>query len=139
MPKTIADTGLGATISGTNLVTVEITRISELTISVEPLDITHLGTANYRRMRPGDLRALPEFEVEFNWLGNAPAIDSMAPTTEPYTGSVVTITYPQGGGSFAGTAFLKSVKLPNCAPGEIMKGSYIVQFDGVQQPAFGTN
>lgn len=140
MPKTVPDTGLGATISGTGLITTEITRISEMTISVDAMDVTHLGTQNYRRMRPGDLRVLPEVEIEFNWLGNTPPIGTaMVPTTEPYAGSSVTITYPEGGGSVSGSAFVKSVKFPNAAPGEIMKGSYVVQFDGATQPAFGTN
>jgi|LakMenEpi03Aug12_release.lakeMendotaPanAssembly.Ray.scaffolds.fasta_scaffold260508_3 hypothetical protein len=139
MPKSIADTGLGATIAGTGLVTTEITSIGELTIEVDALDITHLGTAAMKRMRPGDLRSNPTCEISFNWLGSAPPITSaMIPTAEPYAGVTATITYPEGGGSVAGTVFVKSVKFPNAAQGEIMKGSYTIQFDGATAPAFTT-
>jgi len=139
MPKSIADTGLGATIAGTGLVTTEITRIGELTIGVDALDITHLGTTGMKRMRPGDLRNNPEVEIEFNWLGAAPPITTaMVPTAEPYAGITATVTYPEGGGSVAGTVFVKSVKFPNAAQGEIMKGSYTIQFDGATAPAFTT-
>jgi hypothetical protein len=139
MPLTIADTGLGATISGTGLVTAEITRIGEFTIGTEALEITHLGTTGMKRMRPGDLRDAPEVEIEFNWLGAAPPITTgMIPTSEPYQGVTATITYPAGAGSVAGTVFIKSVKFPNAAQGEIMKGSYVIQFDGATAPAFTT-
>lgn len=139
MPKSIADTGLGATIAGTGLITTEITRIGEFSISTDALEITHLGTTGMKRMRPGDLREAPEVEIEFNWLGAAPPItSSMIPTAEPYAGVTATITYPEGGGSVAGTVFVKSAKFPNAAQGEIMKGSYTIQFDGATAPAFTT-
>jgi hypothetical protein len=144
MPLTVPDTGLGATISGTGLITTQITKIGDLTISVDALDTTHLGTTGYKTVRPSDLRNLPEVSIEFNWLGAAPPITSaMMPTQEPYAGVTATITYPAntaggGAGSIAGTAFVKSVKFPNCAQGEIMKGEYVIQFDGVTAPAFTT-
>jgi hypothetical protein len=139
MPLTIADTGQSATIAGTGLVTTEITKIGELTIETDALEITHLGTTGMKRMRPSDLRAAPTVELEFNWLGAAPPVTTaMIPTSEPYAGVTATITYPSGAGSVAGTVFVKSVKFPNCAIGEIMKGSYVIQFDGATAPAFTT-
>lgn len=139
MPLSVADTGLGATIAGTGLVTTEITRIGEFTIQNDALEITHLGTTGMKRMRPGDLRDAPEVSIEFNWLGAAPPITTaMLPTAEPYAGVTATITYPSGGGSIAGTVFVKSVKFPNCSQGEIMKGEYVIQFDGATAPAFTT-
>jgi hypothetical protein len=150
MPVTVADTGLGATISGTGLITTQITRIGEFSIGVDALEITDLAVTGYKKMRPGDLRDLPEVSIEFNWLGNAPPITSaMTPTSEPYLGVTATITYPSGTtqnngtagsgmGSIAGSVFVKSVKFPNCAQGEIMKGEYVIQFDGETKPAFST-
>ena len=130
MPLTVADTGLGATISGSGLITTQVTRIGDFNVSVDSMDISHLGTTGFEELRPGDLRKNPEVEVEFNWLGDAPPLGTvMVPTAEPYAGIVVTITFP-GAGSVTGTAFVKNVKFPSCEKGVIMKGSYTVQFDG---------
>ena len=133
---TVADTGLGATISGTGLVTTQITRIGDFNISVDALDITHLGTTLYELLRPSDLRKNPEIEIEFNWLGAAPPITTaMIPSAEPYAGISVTLTFP-GAGSVQGTAFVKDVKFPPCEKGVIMRGSYTIQFDGATSLTF---
>ena len=130
MPLTVADTGLGATISGTGLITTQVTRIGDFNVSVDSLDISHLGTSGFEELRPSDLRKNPEVEVEFNWLGDGPPIGTMmVPTSEPNAGITVTITFP-GAGSVSGTAFVKNVKFPSCEKGVIMKGSYTIQFDG---------
>ncbi len=127
---TVADTGLGATISGTGLITTQITRIGDFNVSVDSLDISDLSTTGFEALRPSDLRKNPEVEVEFNWLGAAvPVTTAMIPTSEPYAGISVTITFP-GAGSVTGTAFVKNVKFPSCEKGQIMKGSYTLQFDG---------
>jgi hypothetical protein len=133
---TVADTGLGATISGTGLVTTQITRIGDFNISVDALDITDLGTTLYEKLRPSDLRKNPEIEIEFNWLGAAPPITTaMIPSAEPYAGISVTLTFP-GAGSVQGTAFVKNVKFPSCEKGVIMRGSYTLQFDGATSLTF---
>jgi len=133
---TVADTGLGATISGTGLVTTQITRIGDFSVSVDQLDISHLGTTGYEELRPSDLRKNAELECEFNWLGAAPPLTTqMIPTSEPYAGISVTLTFP-GAGSVSGTAFVKSVKFPSCEKGTIMKGSYTLQFDGATELTF---
>lgn len=133
---TVADTGLGATISGTGLVTTQITRIGDFSVTVDQLDISHLGTSGYEELRPSDLRKNPELEVEFNWLGAAPPLGTpMIPTSEPYAGISVTLTFP-GAGSLSGTAFVKAVKFPSCEKGQIMKGSYTLQFDGATDITF---
>lgn len=132
----VADTGLGASISGTGLVTTQITRIGDFSITVDQLDISHLGTTNYEELRPSDLRKNPELEIEFNWLGSAPPLGStMIPTSEPYAGVAITLTFP-GAGSLSGTAFVKAVKFPSCEKGQIMKGSYTLQFDGATEITF---
>lgn len=127
---TVARTGLGATISGTGLVTTQVTRIGNMKIGVDVLDITHLGTTGFEENRPGDLRKNPDLEVEFNWLGAAvPITTAMVPTSEPYAGIAVTLTFP-GAGSVQGTAFVKEVEFPQAEKGNIMKGKYVLQFDG---------
>jgi hypothetical protein len=135
-PLTVADTGLGATISGTGLVTTQITRIGDYSVSVDAFNISDLSTVGYEALRPSDLRKNPEVEVEFNWLGAAPPITTaMIPSAEPYAGISVTITYP-GAGSLTGTAFVKNVKFPSAEKGVIMKGSYTLQFDGATDIVF---
>jgi len=114
---TVPVTGNGATISGLG-VTTFLTSISAAKIGVTPLDISVLATTGFKKMRPGDLRDLPEVTVEFYWLGAAPPISTtMVPTAEPYAGTTFTITYP-GAGSLAGTAFVKSVDFPAPKNGE---------------------
>lgn len=133
---TKARTGLGATISGTGLITTQVTRIGNIKIGVDSLNISHLGTSGYEEERPGDLRKNPDLEVEFNWLGAAvPITTSMIPTSEPYAGTSVTITLP-GAGSFQGTAFVKEVEFPQAEKGTIMKGKYVLQFDGATAITF---
>jgi hypothetical protein len=133
---TVPDTGLGATISGTGLVTTAISRIGEMTISVDQLDITDLSVTGFELLRPSDLRKNPEVEIEFFWLGAAvPFTTAMIPSAEPYAGISVTITLPSAG-SFQGTAFVKSVKTPVLEKGTIMKGSYTLQFDGATEITF---
>ena len=127
---TIPDSGLGATISGTGLITTYITKISEISIGVDKLDITHLGSTGYKQQRSSDLRNLPEFEVEFLWTGAAiPTGSVMINTVEPYSGTLCTITFP-GAGSIQGTGFVSNVKLPSPQQGQVMKGSYTFSFDG---------
>jgi hypothetical protein len=133
---TKARTGLGATISGSGLITTQVTRIGNIKIGVDSLNISHLGTSGYEEERPGDLRKNPDVEVEFNWLGAAvPITTSMIPTSEPYAGTSVTITLP-GAGSYQGTAFVKEVKFPQAEKGSIMKGKYVLQFDGATAITF---
>jgi hypothetical protein len=133
---TKARTGLGATISGTGLITTQVTRIGNIKIGVDSLNISHLGTSGYEEERPGDLRKNPDLEVEFNWLGAAvPITTSMIPTSEPYAGTSVTITLP-GAGSYQGTAFVKEAEFPQAEKGSIMKGKYVLQFDGATAITF---
>jgi len=128
---TVPITGLGTTISGLG-VTTFLTSISAAKIGTTPLDITTLASTGYEKMRPGDLRKLPKITVEFYWMGAAPPITTtMIPTSEPYAGSLFTITYAgAGAGSLQGSAFVEDVDFPNCKAGEIMKGSMTIQFDG---------
>ena len=133
---TKARTGLGATISGTGLITTQVTRIGNIKIGVDSLNISHLGTSGYEEERPGDLRKNPDLEIEFNWLGAAvPITTSMIPSAEPYAGASVTITLP-GAGSYQGTAFVKEVEFPQAEKGTIMKGKYVLQFDGATAITF---
>ena len=133
---TKARTGLGATISGTGLITTQVTRIGNIKIGVDSLNISHLGTSGYEEERPGDLRKNPDLEIEFNWLGAAvPVTTAMIPTSEPYAGTSVTITLP-GAGSYQGTAFVKEVEFPQAEKGTIMKGKYVLQFDGATAITF---
>jgi hypothetical protein len=133
---TVARTGLGATISGTGLVTTQIVSIGGIKVSADALNITTLSTTGFEELRPSDLRKNPDLPVEFNWLGAAPPITTaMIPSAEPYAGIAVTVTLP-GAGSYQGTAFVKEVEFPSAKQGEIMKGKYTLQFDGATDITF---
>jgi len=133
---TVADTGLGATISGTGLITTQVVSIGEMTIGVDVLNISDLSTVGFELERPGDLRKNPEVEVVFNWLGAAiPITTAMIPTAEPYAGIASVITFP-GAGSLQGTVFVKQAKTPKLAKGEVMRASYTLQFDGATDITF---
>jgi hypothetical protein len=133
---TIPDTGLGATLSATGIAPTIIKRIGPVSIEVDALDVTHLGTTGMKAMRPSDLRNNPTVEIEFYWTGAAiPITTGMVPTAEPYAGVTATITYP-GAGTLAGTVFVKSVETPSCEQGQIMMGKMVLQFDGVTLPTF---
>ena len=133
---TVPDTGLGATISGTGLVTTLIKKIGDYSIGTEQLETTSLATSGMKTIRPSDLRNNPELTITFYWTGAAPGITTqMIPTAEPYAGISATITYP-GAGSLQGTVFVKSVKFPSCEQGKIMEGEYTIVFDGATAPSF---
>lgn len=135
---TIPDTGLGATIAGTGLITTLIKRIGPVTIGVDMLDVSSLSTTAMKEQRPSDLRNNPTCEIEFYWTGAAvPITTAMVPTAEPYAGITATITYP-GAGNLAGTVCVQSVEFPTCAQGEIMTGKYVIAYDGYTEPAFTT-
>jgi len=133
---TKARTGLGATISGTGLVTTQIVSIGGIKISTDALNISTLSTTGFEDLRPGDLRKNPDVSIEFNWLGAAPPVTTaMIPTAEPYAGIATTITLPSAG-SIQGTAFVKEVEFPEAKQGQIMKGKYVLQFDGDTELTF---
>jgi hypothetical protein len=133
---TKARTGLGATISGTGLITTQVTSIGSIKVGVDTLNNVTLSTTGFEDLRPGDLRKNPEVPIEFNWLGAAPPFSTaMIPTSEPYAGISVTIALPSAG-SIQGTAFVKEVEFPSAKQGEIMKGKYVLQFDGDTELTF---
>ena len=133
---TVPDTGLAATLTASGIAPTLIKRIGPATISVDALDVTHLGTTGMKAMRPSDLRNNPEVEIEFYWTGaSVPITTAMIPTVEPYAGVTATIAYP-GAGSLAGTVFVKSVEFPTCEQGQVMTGKMVLQYDGVTLPAF---
>lgn len=127
---TVPITGNGATISGLG-VTTQLTGIEGFSIEREGLDISVLATTSYKKMRPTDLATPPEVKVTFFWLGaDGSCLTNMTSISEPYAGTTVTITFPNSGGAFAGKAFVKSFEFPSCKNGEVMQGSYTLQFDG---------
>lgn len=133
---TVPDTGLGATLSATGIAPTLIKRIGAITIETDAVDFTDLSHTGMKRTRPSDLRNNPTVEIEFYWTGaSVPITSAMIPTAEPYAGVTATVTYP-GGGSLAGTVFVKSVTFPEAAQGQVMMGKMVLQYDGVSLPAF---
>ena len=141
---TIPDTGLATTLTASGIAPTFIKRISPIKFSVGEIELTHLGTNNFKTRRPSDLREFMEVEIDFYWTGaGIPVTNLMVPTVEPYAGVTATITFAgttatAAAGSISGTVFVKEVDTPNCAPGEVMMGRMVLAFDGEGEPAYTT-
>lgn len=137
MATTVPLTGNTATISGLG-VTSSIISIEPSPINVDPLDISVLATAGYKKTRPGDLRNPVTVKVMFYFLGGQDhSGTTMAQVNSTiYAGTTFTVTYPTlTGATLAGTAFVKEFELPPAKNGEVMVGSYTIQYDGATGPA----
>ena len=137
MATTVPLTGNSSTVSGLG-VTSSIISIEPSPVNVDALDISVLATAGYKKSRPSDLRNPVTVKVMFYYLGGQDHTGTtMAPLASViYTGTTFTVTYPAlTGGSVAGTAFVKDYELPAAKNGEVMVGSYTIQYDGATGPA----
>ena len=128
----------GASVSfGTSALTGKITSIGSVEQSRDALDITDLSvTADGCKLYiPADIHEPGTFDVEFLYAADQalPDITAVAET--------ITITWPKATSSgaaatFAGSGFIQSRGTASAAPGEIMKISCTVQFDGETEPTY---
>lgn len=132
MPKT----GKGASIVfGTSAVSASWTKINPGQQSLGELESSHLGTTAKKTYEPDDLSEPGECEVEcwFDATKDMPALG--VPET-------VTITLPKevpastAAATYAGTAFIKAVGLPENVLGILKKQTIKVKWDGKTGPAF---
>jgi len=131
----MAMTGNSATIVfGTSGFTANYSRIGGSGMGRESLDVSHLGTSDWKAFQPDDLVDGGEFSCEFQW-------DQSASTFPPITAvaETVTITYPMKSGettaaTLSGSGFLTGSTGPDLVNGEIMNGEYTVKWGG--QPSY---
>jgi hypothetical protein len=128
----------GASVAfGTSGLTGKVTSIGSVEQSRDALDITDLSvTAGGSRLFiPSDIYDPGTFDVEFLYSA-AQALPNIAAVAE-----TVTITWPKAttsgsAATFAGTGFIASRGTAEAAPGELMKMTVSVQWDGETAPAY---
>tara|TARA_Y100000004_G_C8709643_1_gene325353 strand:+ start:117 stop:542 length:426 start_codon:yes stop_codon:yes gene_type:complete len=134
--KNYASQGASVTFGGSGL-TGKITSIGSVEQSRDALDVTDLSVAKDepKLYIPADIYDPGTFDVEFLYAADQALPDIVADA------ETITITWPAAttGGSaatFAGSGFIQSRGTASAAPGEIMKISCTVQFDGETEPAY---
>jgi hypothetical protein len=128
----------GASVAfGTSGLTGKVTSIGSVEQSRDALDITDLSvTAGGSRLFiPSDIYDPGTFDVEFLYSA-AQALPNIAAVAE-----TITITWPKAttsgsAATFAGTGFIASRGTAEAAPGELMKMTVSVQWDGETAPAY---
>ena len=132
----MADVGNGATLtlSGdtTSYVIVSITPGGQ---SIEPLDVSHLGSSGDKEYIPGELKETPEgsAEVLFNADDGLPTVGST---------HTITVTFPlvPGGATtaatLAGTGFITSVEYPELVSDTVQRATINWKLDGGTGPTF---
>lgn len=135
---TIADTGNGASLTfstfGQSYAIESITVGSQ---SIEPLEISTLGTTNNKRYIPSDLRETPEGSavVLFDTKESLTTSQTTEVLPAPGTTALITITFPVQGTSgtaanFAGTGFITSIEYPELVNDTVMKATINWKLDG---------
>ncbi len=128
----------GASVAfGTSGLTGKITSIGSVEQTRDALDITDLSISagEPRRFIPADIYDPGTFDVEFLYSA-AQALPNIAAVAE-----TITITWPKAttsgsAATFAGTGFIASRGTAEAAPGELMKMTVSVQWDGETAPAY---
>lgn len=132
------DTGNGATFTLTTqtaVASLKIDKISIGEITLDMLDVSVLATTGFMEEIASDLQKAPEVTIDYVFSGLA--------TNIAITGLVdtATITFPIGPGqtaasTFAGTAVVRAVKMPDFANGSVNKGQAKIKFDGDTGPTY---
>ncbi len=134
--KNYASQGASVTFGGSGL-TGKITSIGSVEQSRDALDVTDLSVSadSPKLYIPADVYDAGTFDVEFLYAADQglPDITAAAET--------ITITWPKAttsgsAATFAGTGFIQSRGTASAAPGEIMKITCTVQFDGETEPTY---
>ena len=133
------DTGHGASVTfGTTAWTGKIVGIpTNVALTRDPVDISHLATSGQREYMAGDLDAIGAvtLDVAFETATGLPGT-----TGTPET---ITITFPlaPGGGGvtaakIAGTGFISGITYPPLQTNTMQTGQITIQFDGDTGPTF---
>lgn len=136
----IGDTGNGATFTlttQTNVTALKIDKISIGELSLDMLDVSHLGTSTMQERIASDLQKPGDITVDFVFSAYATAVN--------ITGSVdtATITFPVGpsqtttnGATFASSGVITKFKLPDLENGVVQKGQIVFSPDGDTGPTY---
>ncbi len=136
----VGDTGNGATVTlatQTAMNSFKIESIDVGEVSIDMLDVSHLGTSGDMERIASDLRKHGDWTLT--------VIHNPAATAVTVTGSVdtATITFPvystqttTTGATFAASGVITSVKLPTLANGQVQKAVYKFAPDGDTGPTY---
>ena len=138
---TIADTGNGASLTfSTFTQSFAIESITVGSQSVEPLEISTLGTTGHKRYIPTDLLETPEGSavVLFDQKEGLSGAQTTQVLPAPGTTALVTITFPKqvatvaasNQANFAGTCFITSIEYPELVNDTVMKATINWKLDG---------
>jgi hypothetical protein len=116
------------TTGATKAVTAVIESIGGNTESVPDVNTSHLGTTGYETYTAGDLDEPGEFTYVSQW-------DGQKDFPSKGVSETITITYANTA-TYAGTAYIRDIKLPDVANNEGMRAEVTVKWDGKTGPAF---
>ena len=141
MPTQVADTPLGGTMTlGTQGGSYNFIAIGMPEESIPVIDVSHLGSTNFREKLAGDLKdtSIVTVRVQFVGIDGLPNIAATAET--------ITLTLPNNdstAANYAGTGFLSRRKFPDmdiANVDDILVGEFDVVFNGGyasgSEPAF---
>lgn len=132
----MADVGNGATLTLSAYTTALV--ISSITPggqSIEPLDVSHLGSTGDKEYIPGELKETPEgsAEVLFNSGKGLPPVGST---------HTITVTFPVHPGetttakTLAGTGFITAIEYPELVSDTVQRATISWKFDGGTGPTY---
>ncbi|MCU0871780.1 MAG: hypothetical protein MUE50_05500 [Pirellulaceae bacterium] len=133
MPKTGLTGTISLSVSGLSF---SFTKIGEYQQTRAKDNVSHLGSADFEELEPGDLGDPGEVEVEGWYEGD----DDFGDINED--AETVTVTYPKSdpdaaaAANLAGTGFLIMLGLPSLEKGVRNKRKFKVAFDGKTGPAY---
>lgn len=136
MANAAVDIGTGASVVfGTSGIAVNFTSMDLGEQSIEVIDTTHLGTANFKTVMGGDLKDPGEWTFEFQW-------DNEAGPAPSATAETVTVTFPQStsnatsAATYAASGIIRSITYPTLGVDELQMGTLVFKPDGSTGPTY---
>lgn len=132
-----ADVGTATTIAfATSSFSAEVKSINGSDISREDIDVTHMGTTNYKEFQPGDLADGGSIEMEIHFDP-----DEQPPILGVSESITITFPTPSGGGGGATLIFTGYVNAWSWeAPlEEVMTAELTIKVDGKTAPVWAVS
>lgn len=136
----VGDTGNGATFTlttQTGAASLKVDKIAIGELSLDMLDVSHLGTSTVQERIASDLQKPGDITVDYVFSGAATAVTitglvDTATITFPVLGSQTTTT----GATFVGSGVVTKFKLPDLQNGVVQKGQIVFSPDGDTGPTY---
>lgn len=136
----VGDTGNGATFTLTTQTAVASLKVQKISIgelSLDMLDVSHLGTSTIQERVASDLQKPGDIVLDVIWSGYATAVTisgavDTATVTFPVVGTQTTTT----GATYVGSGYITKIKLPELANGVVQVGQLTFSPDGDTGPTY---